>query len=123
MTTQTGIAEPVVVAPVVQKATDTQVIEYIIYYILGAVDILLAFRFIFKLTGANAVSPFVNLIYTLTSIFIMPFEGIFRRGVAEGIETTAIFEPSTVVAIIVYAIIAWGLAKLIRVFSGEKQEE
>ena len=66
-------------------------------------------------------SGFVSLIYGSTRIFILPFEGIFRRGTTQGIETTAILEPSTLVAIIVYAILAWGIVKLVRIFSGEKQ--
>ncbi len=104
-------------------ASSTQKIEYLIYYVLGALEILLAFRLIFKLTGASLASGFVRAIYTLTSIFIYPFEGIFRRGVAPGLEMSAVFEPATLVAIIVYAILAWGIVKLVRITSGEKQPE
>lgn len=72
--------------------------------------------------GANPVSPFVNLIYGVTRLFVLPFEGIFRRGITEGIETTSVLEPSVIVAIIVYAIVAWGIVTLIRIASGEQQE-
>lgn len=82
---------------------------------------LLAFRLVLKITGASLTSAFVGLIYGLTGIFILPFEGIFRRGYAQGVETTSILEPSTLVAIVVYAVLAWGIVKLIRVLSGEKQ--
>lgn len=51
----------------------------------------------------------------------MPFEGIFRQGFTQGIETTSVLEPATLVAIVVYAVLAWGIIKLIRVLSGEKQ--
>lgn len=51
----------------------------------------------------------------------MPFEGIFRKSVAQGVETTSVFEPSTVVAIVVYALLAYGVVKLIRISSGEEQ--
>lgn len=104
-------------------ASNTETIEYMIYYVLGALEILLAFRLILKLTGASLASGFVSMIYGLSNIFIYPFEGIFRRGVAQGTETTVVLEPATIVAIIVYAIIAWGIVKLVRISSGEVQPE
>jgi hypothetical protein len=103
-------------------ASSSQSIEYIIYFLFGALEIFLVFRFILKLMGASMASGFVRLIYGLTGIFILPFEGIFSRGFTQGIETTSVLEPSTLVAIIVYAILAWGIVKLIRVLSGERQQ-
>lgn len=105
------------------KATASQTVEYLVYFILGALEILLAFRLVLKLTGASISSAFVGLIYGLTGIFTLPFEGIFHRGIARGVETAAIFEPATLVAIIVYAVIAWGIVKLIRILSGDKQAD
>ncbi len=105
------------------KASGTQQIEYIVYYILGALEVLLLFRLVLKILGAGTSSAFVRMIYFLSSIFIMPFEGIFQRGVTGGIETTAVFEPATVVAIVVYSLLAWGIVKLIRISSGEQQPE
>jgi hypothetical protein len=112
-----------VTTEVKREASGSQTIEYIMYFFLGLLDILLAFRFIFKLTGASTSSGFVNFIYNSTRIFILPFEGIFSRGTAEGMETTAIFEPATLVAIIVYAILVWGIVRLVHILSGEKQVE
>lgn len=102
-------------------ASSSQTIEYLIYFLFGTLEILLAFRLVLKLMGANVSSAFVGLIYSLTGMFILPFEGIFRRATTQGIETTSVLEPSTLVAIVVYAILAWGIVKLLRIFSGEKQ--
>jgi len=102
-------------------ATNIQTIKYLIYFLLGTLEILLAFRLIFKLAGANLSSGFVNFIYNLTGVFILPFEGIFRRGIAQGVETTSILEPSTLIAMIVYAVLAWGIAKLVRILSKEEE--
>lgn len=104
------------------EATSSQTVEYLIYFFFGALEVLLAFRLVLKLMGASMASGFVGLIYGLTGIFILPFEGIFRRGYTQGVETTSILEPSTLVAIIVYAVLAWGIVKLTRIFSGEKQQ-
>ena len=103
-----------------REASSSQTIEYIIYFIFGLLNILLAFRFILKLTGASTSSIFVNFIYDLSRVLILPFEGIFNRGSAQIMESTSIFEPATIVAIIVYAILAWGIVKLIKIFSKEK---
>lgn len=120
ITTQ-GNKAPLVQSPVKKEATSFQTAEYLIYFFFGLLEILLAFRLILKLTGASASSGFVSLIYGITRVFIIPFEGIFRRGFAEGIETTSVFEPSTLVAIIVYTLLAWGTVKLVHVLSGEQQ--
>lgn len=111
-----------VTTEVKREASGSQTIENIIYFIFGLLEILLAFRFIFKLTGASTSSVFVSFIYDLTRIFILPFEGIFRRGSAQVLEGTSVFEPATLVAILVYAVLAWIVVKLIRIISGETEE-
>lgn len=99
------------------KVDSIQTIERLIYYIFGIVEILLVFRIIFKLAGASLESSFVGLIYGITGIFVMPFERIFSRSFAQGLETTSVLEPSAMVALIVYVVLSWGTAKLIRILS------
>jgi len=122
VTTQENNTNPVKINPVEVKATNTQSLGYVIYFIFGILEVLLAFRLVFKLAGASTSSAFVRFIYGITGIFILPFEGIFRRGVAQGVETASILEPSTIVALIVYILLAWGIVKLIGVLSGNRQE-
>ena len=122
VTTKGSVNSPSVKTETKREATTTKTVEYIAYFVLGTLETLLAFRLVLKFLGASQASGFVNFIYAITSLFIMPFEGIFRRGVTQGIETASVFEPSTFVAMIVYAIVAWGIVKLIRIFSGEEQE-
>jgi hypothetical protein len=127
ITTQGNDINPVVntttkSTSVKSTATTSQTVQYLIYFLFGVLEILLAFRLVLKLTGASISSAFVGLIYGLTGIFILPFEGIFRRGFAQGLETTSVLEPSTVVAIIVYAVLAWGIVKMLGILSGEQQQ-
>jgi hypothetical protein len=89
--------------------------QRIVYYILGVIEVLLAFRFVFKLLGANPVSSFVSFIYILSNIFLAPFTGIFRTETTRGFETQAVLEPATIIAILVYAVIAWGIVKFIEI--------
>lgn len=121
VSTESDNLQPVTVGQVKVAATQSQTVEYLIYFIFGLLEILLAFRLIFKVMGASLASGFIRTIYSLTGPFVLPFEGIFRRGISQGVETTSVFEPATLVALIVYAVLAWGIVKLTRIFSGEKQ--
>ena len=80
----------------------------IVWYILGLIEILLAFRFVLKLLGANAGAGFTSFIYGVTHIFAAPFISVFRISYAQG----SIFEWTTLLAMLVYLIIAWGIIKL-----------
>ena len=121
VTTQNEGPKEAVTTETKRIATSSQTVEYLVYFFFGVLEILLVFRLVLKLMGASMSSTFVGLIYGLTGIFTFPFEGIFRRGYTKGLETTSVLEPSTLVAIIVYVLLAWGIVKLIRIFSGEKQ--
>lgn len=91
--------------------------QYLVYYVLGVIEVLLAARFVFKLLGAASGSDFVSLIYGVTAPLVSPFAGIFSSATTTGVETTAVFEPATVIAMIVYGVIAWGITRLIGVSS------
>ena len=107
--------------PAQRDASDSLTTERMIYFLFGILEVLLAFRLAFKLAGASLTSGFVSFIYGLSGVFILPFVGIFHRGFAPGMETKAVFEPETFVALIVYAVVAWGIVKLIRILSGNRQ--
>lgn len=81
----------------------------IVWYILGLVEVLLAFRFVLKLLGANAGAGFTSFIYTVTAPFAAPFVAVFRASKAQG----SIFEWTTLLAMFVYWVIAWGIINLL----------
>lgn len=91
----------------------------VIWYILGVIEILLAFRVILKMLGANLNSSFVNLIYMVTDPLALPFRGIFQITVDQG----AILEWSTFVAMIVYALIAYALVQLMQLIKPTTPQE
>lgn len=81
----------------------------IVWYILGFIEILLAFRFALKLLGANPEAGFSSFIYGITYIFATPFLTVFRSSaIAQG----NIFEWTTLLAMFVYWVIAIGIIKL-----------
>ncbi len=91
-------------------------IYQILYYILGVIEALLATRFLLLLFGANIDAGFAQLIKTLTDPLMTPFVGLFPPRSGE----TAVFSASTLAAMIVYAILFYGLAQLIKIFSNKK---
>lgn len=102
--------------------TTFQTVQNSIYLFFAALDIILLFRLVLKLLGASHSSDFVVFVYNLSGIFVAPFQGIFHAATSEGIETTSILEPATVVALIVYSILAWGIVELARVILATKKE-
>jgi hypothetical protein len=88
----------------------------VVGFIVGAVDILIAARFLGKLLGASSQSAFVHFIYQLSGVFVAPYKGIFGD---TGTNTNT-FESASLVAIVVYAVIGWGLVVLIRIVTAPK---
>ncbi len=82
----------------------------IVWYILGIIEVLLAFRFILKLAAANPGSGFVSFIYSTSNVFSQPFSSIFHVTVTYN----SVFEWSTLVAMFIYLVIAYGIVKLIQ---------
>ena len=80
----------------------------IVWYILGLVEVLLAFRFVLKLFGANADAGFTHFVYSVTYAFAAPFLNVFRMTQVSG----AIFEWTTLLAMFVYWMAAVALIKL-----------
>ncbi|RJP46219.1 MAG: YggT family protein [Armatimonadetes bacterium] len=80
----------------------------IIWYILGLIEVLLAFRIVLKTLGANSYSGFTSLIYALTAPLVTPFNGIL--GVS--ITGNSLIEWSTIIAAVVYLCVAWGFVYL-----------
>ena len=81
----------------------------IIWYILTLIEVLLMFRVVLKMLGANPYAGFTNLIYAITTPLAVPFTGILGVTVANN----SVVEWSTIIAAIVYLFIAWGLIYLL----------
>jgi len=95
----------------------------ILWYILGLLEIILVIRFLLKVFGANPQSGFADFVYTISGLFVSPFTGLFSPATTEGAETTAILEWSTIIAAIIYALIVWGIMKLIRLMTPTDPEK
>jgi uncharacterized protein YggT (Ycf19 family) len=93
-----------------QRATTFKATQ-IIWLLLGILEALIALRVVFKLIGVNAANPFATLLYNVTNIFVAPFASLTGAPAAGGM----VLEISSIIAMIVYLLIAWGLARILYV--------
>lgn len=107
---KTVVERPLEAQPVARDKVSGAVLgQRIVYYVGGAILILLAIRFVLALLGANRANPFADLIFTLSTPFVAPFFGLFSY---EPVYGQFAFELGTLVAIAVFAALTAGIAKL-----------
>jgi hypothetical protein len=64
------------------------------------------------LLGASEGSTFIVFLYAISHPFVTIFNGIFND---QTIGSTGVFEISTILAMLIYALIGWGIVSLVRV--------
>lgn len=92
----------------------------VIWTILGIIELLLGFRIALKALGANPSSDFVSLIYAISTPLAAPFQGILRSNIGDG---ASYFEWSTIIAAIVYLVIAYVITLIIDLVRPVSPEE
>lgn len=80
----------------------------VIWYALGLLEVILAFRFVLKLLGANPAAGFTAFIYGISYPFAAPFISVFKTVYVQG----SVFEWTSLLAMAVYALVAWGIIKM-----------
>lgn len=88
-----------------------RLILLLVDFIFGLIEIILALRILLKFLGANPSTPFVSWVYNISETLINPFQGIFPSPVIEG---RFILDLSAIIALFVYALIAYLISELIR---------
>lgn len=76
----------------------------IVNTITGIILAILLIRILLRLFGANAQNVFVDFVYSISAFFVRPFINIFENiEIRDGM----ILEINTMIAMVVYALIAW----------------
>jgi hypothetical protein len=81
----------------------------VVYFLFGALELLLALRVILRALGANPDNAFGSLVYGLSQPFVALFATLFGNPAVNG----AVIEITTIVAMIAYAILAWLIGRII----------
>lgn len=85
--------------------------KHLVWYILTLLEVVLAFRFVFKLVGANPAAAFTDFIYSITQPFVAPFLNVITPARVEG----SFVEWASMLAMVVYWIVAWAIVRLITI--------
>ncbi len=86
----------------------------ILWSLLAFLEILLAFRVLLRLIGANPSSGFAILMYGITGVIIAPFVGLVPNTV---FESGSALEISTLIGMVVYALLFLGFTYCIRLIA------
>lgn len=107
-----AVDEPAVAdTRVVTSVAPAQRAVEMVYLLFGIVDGFLLVRLLLKVMAANANVPFTGFIYGVSEFFLLPFRGLLPSWVSG----RSILEPSVMVAILVYALIAYAVARLLAI--------
>jgi hypothetical protein len=82
----------------------------VVWYIAGILIGILGIRFLLALLGANPANAFASFIYSISYPFVAPFFSLFNYSFRYSMSH---FESYTLVAMAVYALIAYAIARLI----------
>lgn len=112
-------SDPSVQVPNYQRKKTVFRAYQVVWYILGVIEVLLAFRVLLKLLAANPASGFTQFIYGVSAPLAVPFLGV----IASSTVGRSVLEWSTLLAMIVYLVVAYGIAKLIQFIKPASPEE
>jgi len=99
---------------------ESHIVQRIIGSLFGIIEIILAFRLVLKLLGANSTNGFVQSLYDITQPFVGIFESIFAQKSISTTETVGVFEPETLIAMVIIALISLIVLKLIKPRRGDQ---
>ncbi len=89
----------------------------ILYLLLGIVETLIIIRVVLKLLAANSGVGFVRFAYGVSAPLMAPFQGIFPTPVSHN----SVVELSSLVAIAVYALVAWGIVRIVFILGRQQR--
>lgn len=115
------VHEPAYVAPasgtnvnVVTATSDVvTVVTRVVLLVFTILEVLLLFRFAFKLAGANSSQPLVAALYDFTEPLVRPFQGIFPEP-----PTGVVVDIAALLAILFLFLIGWLIVALVRAVAG-----
>lgn len=79
----------------------------LVWLVVGVVEGLVGLRVLLKLMAANPNNPFAVFVYGITEVFVLPFQGLTATPSAGGF----VLEIPSLVAMLVYALLGWAVAK------------
>lgn len=91
-----------------QQAMVSRIAAFV-WLLTGILEGLLGLRIVLRLIAANPNSPFAQLVYNITGVFVWPFQGLTATPAAGN----NVLEISTFFAMVAYALLGWIIVKLL----------
>jgi hypothetical protein len=92
-----------------------------IRWIVIVLEVLFGLRFLLKLIGADPYNPFASFLCGLTSFFLYPFQGLVSD-LRFGTPTVHYFEWTTLIGMLIYALLFWLVWLLLRTTISRPEE-
>ena len=92
----------------------TAMVERLIVWIFGIVQLLIILRIILLLFAARDANPIVSFVYSITDLLVAPFRGIF--GINEIAAGATALDVAALVALIGWTILEFVILGLVRIF-------
>ncbi len=111
--------------PFAARRTSSRKLVQAVYLLFGVIvvhhpyesfEVVVAFRFVLRALGASPEAGFAQAIYGVTALLVVPFQGLFGASPAGN---GSVLEVPSLVALVVYPLVAWGLAKALWLVYGE----
>jgi ABC-type xylose transport system permease subunit len=94
-----------------ERRRQIQKIMQVVWYVTGVLEALIGVRVVLRLMAANPDAGFARFIYGITSVFLAPFMGLTPAPAFNG----SVLELWALIGMLVYALLALGINKLIRI--------
>ncbi len=83
----------------------------LIWLLFGIIEAAIGLRVLFKAIAVNPANPFAMFLYRLTDLFLLPFKSLVGSPGVDGM----VLEISSIIAMVIYLMIAWVLERLVYV--------
>lgn len=88
-----------------------------VWWATGIVEGLIGLRVVLRMMAANPGNPFADFIYTVSGVFLWPFQTLVNNPSSEGV----VLEISSIIAMIVYLLLAWVFVELLWLILGRER--
>jgi len=107
---------------VIESSPSTQAIlvsriTKLTWLVFSVIEVLIAFRLVLQMIGANPGSGFVNFIYSLTQFLVAPFLAIVPNITYTG----GVIEVASIFALVVYPILGWIIVRAFRIIFADSR--
>lgn len=88
-----------------------------VWWFTGIVEGLIGLRVVLRMMAANPGNPFADFIYTLSGLFLWPFQTLVSNPSTDGV----VLEISSIIAMMVYLLLAWVFVELLWLLLGRER--